>query len=415
MAALIKIALTLLAQLLKLLAGLILVKVIAFHLGPAGLGLLGHFLSLVSITTMLAGGGIANGIIKYVAEFRKSPGGLFRFVESAAAYSFVFTAITLAFGIALSKQISLLVFKSGELYWIIILLSTCQWAVSFTNIVVGVATGLRYTNTHSLITIIGISIGLPASLLLVRSYGIPGAAVAVLTMSVTQCIPAYYYYKRSVFYGRIFKHKPKISHYRILIGYTGMLATSVVAFPVVEILIREKLILSSGYSNAGTWQASIRLSSAYLSFFGVFLAYYFVPSVSAEQDKRVISRLLFKNLSILVSIYAIFSVLFYAFRNTLIPLLLSADFNNLRGYIVYQLIGDFFKISAQAIGYISVAKAATKIYIGAEILQSTLFFGVINILFYYTSSLDAVFFGAMISSICYFTIAAVSFGFWIKK
>ena len=406
---------TLTAQLLKLAVGLIMVKAIAYYLGSAGLGQLGHFLSLVSITTMLAGGGITNGIIKYVSEFKHSPLSLYRFVETSTRYSASFTAVALVLGIALCKPLSEAIFKSSEYYWVIILLSTCQAAFSFTNIVFGVANGLGKPNVHSKIIIFGNLIGLPASIFLIGAYGIPGAAIALLIISTTQSIPAYYYYRRSIYRKIIFKYKPRRAYYSSLFGYTGMLMASALAFPVVEIVIRERLIYNSGFSMAGTWQAAIRLASAYLSFFGVVLAYYFMPKVSAELNKQAIARLTCKMLSLVVVLYVIFATFFYSFRHVLIPLLFSTEFTDLSDNLIYQLTGDLFKMAAQVIGYISVAKAATRLYIGAEFIQSFLFFGIISILFEYTTPSNAVFVGAMTASIVYFAMAAGCFVYWVKR
>ena len=47
----------------KLVAGLLIVKIVAIYLGASGLGQLGQFMSLMSMITLLAGGGIGTGII----------------------------------------------------------------------------------------------------------------------------------------------------------------------------------------------------------------------------------------------------------------------------------------------------------------------------------------------------------------
>lgn len=46
--------------------------------------------------------------------------------------------------------------------------------------------------------------------------------------------------------------------FRRLRSYTFMLLASAVAFPIVEILIRQSLIDNSGYREAGLWQAATR-------------------------------------------------------------------------------------------------------------------------------------------------------------
>src|SRR3990167_10354563 len=65
---------TSLSTLAKIISYLFIVKIIALYTGPEGLGKMGQFMSLMTIVGVCAGGGISNGIIRYVAEYgKKSP------------------------------------------------------------------------------------------------------------------------------------------------------------------------------------------------------------------------------------------------------------------------------------------------------------------------------------------------------
>src|SRR5437660_9073573 len=68
----------------KLLAGLIVVKIIAVYVGAGGLGRLGQFMSLMSMVTIMAGGGITTGIVKYVAEFKDNNQELKEYLGAAS-------------------------------------------------------------------------------------------------------------------------------------------------------------------------------------------------------------------------------------------------------------------------------------------------------------------------------------------
>lgn len=74
----------------KLIAGLRIVKIVAIYLGTEGLGQLGQFMSLMSMITILAGGGINTGIIKYVAEFNKEEVQLNGYLRAASMITLVF-------------------------------------------------------------------------------------------------------------------------------------------------------------------------------------------------------------------------------------------------------------------------------------------------------------------------------------
>lgn len=403
------------AQISKLLVGFVLLKMIAYYLGAAGLGALGHFMSMVTIVSMLAGGGITNGIIKYVAEYRFSPRKMLAFISASVLYALVFSLIFFVLGIVFSRSISFFIFGSAESYWVIILLAFVQLGSAFTNLVTGVSNGLGDTKTYAKIQIIGNILGLPIAYFLLRGYGVSGAALGILAILAAQFLPAYYFFRISPFKWRAFKFKSSRSHYLNLSLFTAMLATSVVAFPVVEILVRERLIKSAGYTQAGIWQGAIKLSNAYLSFFGVFLAYYFMPLISAEIDKKIIARHVFRVLFFVMGLFLLGATIFYAWRSFFIPVLLSKDFEVLEDFIVFQLIGDFFKISAYVIGFVGVAKAATKLYIGAEVFQSAGFLGLSIILGAYLPAIEGVFLGYMLIYILYFILSLTIFLWWVKR
>jgi len=75
------------AQLTRMACGLLVLKIVVLQLGVDGVGRLGHFMSLLSILFVFAGGGISIGIAKYVAEHESVKDELSAFLSSAWGYS----------------------------------------------------------------------------------------------------------------------------------------------------------------------------------------------------------------------------------------------------------------------------------------------------------------------------------------
>ena len=71
----------------RLVAGLVVIKLVAWFAGPEGVGKLGQFMSLMSLLAVLAGGGISAGIVKYVAEYRHDAQRLSRLLAAALWYA----------------------------------------------------------------------------------------------------------------------------------------------------------------------------------------------------------------------------------------------------------------------------------------------------------------------------------------
>lgn len=402
------------AHLSRIVMGLVLIKIIAFYLGAEGMGQIGQFMSMATMVYMVAGGGVTNAVIKYVAEYASSPKQLLRFLSTATTYSVVFSCALLCVGVIFSKVIAIAVFKNSGMYWIIIALAFAQLLFAFVNLVVGVSNGLMQTEVYSKIQIIGSALALPIIWVLIVQFGLAGAALSVLVVYAITCVPAFYFYVNSRFVGKVKLRKLKMFEFKRISAFTVMMLTSALTFPVVEMMIRHVLIESSGYAAAGIWQGAVKLSSAYLGFFTVFLAYYFMPTISRLDNKREIGRITIKFLISMMLLFSIGASVFYVGRNFLIPLILADSFDALGDVIVYQLLGDLFRVSSYVIGFIAVAKAATKIYIAAELLQNGLFLLFAMLMLHLYGDIRAVMISYAVTYIIYFIVSAIFFGFYLK-
>lgn len=57
------------STLVKIMAGLLVVKLLAVKFGPAGIGQAGNFRQLITVLGVLAGAGIFNGVTRLVAQY----------------------------------------------------------------------------------------------------------------------------------------------------------------------------------------------------------------------------------------------------------------------------------------------------------------------------------------------------------
>lgn len=409
------IILTFCSHSIRLISGFILLKLIALHLGPEGLGNLGHFMSMVAIVFMLAGGGIVNGVTKYVAEFRGCSRRLLELISAASFYAAGFSLALLLVGVLFSSYISTLVFDDPNYYWVIILLSIAQVGFSFSAIVTGVINGFKDLKKYAQLQIAGGLTSLPIIYFLTSTGKVSASALAIIILYFAYIIPALYFYINSNFCRRPSFYKTIFSDFKKFWFFTLMLLSSSIAFPIVEILLREYLIRYSGYTDAGLWQASIRLSGAYVGFFAVFLGAYFMPIIASENDKKIIRKKVFSFIAILAIIFIFGAAIFYFLREILISFLLSESFLFLSDYIIYQLLGDFFKVLSYVIGYVAVAKAATRVYIFAEFLQGLMFISFALLFSSATSPLLGIFGGYVITYFIYFLLSLSMFLWWSRR
>ncbi|NMY38594.1 MULTISPECIES: O-antigen translocase [unclassified Pseudomonas] len=403
------------AHLIRLASGLLLIKLIAVYLGPDGLGKLGQFLSFATILTLIAGGGITNGVIKYVAEYKNESEKLVGFLQAAISYTIFCSIIVFALCVVFSKALSSFIFLTPQYYWVFVIIGLAQIGYAFVNFTVGFVCGLRQTRNYAFVQVIGGVISLPIIFLFVYFGGVWGGALAIISATFMNVIPAFFIYRKTSTLTQLKVHIGDFSKFGGLPKYSLMLICSAIAFPIVEMIIRQWLIEHSSFHEAGVWQGASKLSAAYLGFFSVFLAYVFVPQISEINSRNQISKTVLKYMVAVASIFLIGAAVLYWWRYYFIGLFFSEEFSELGKFLIYQLVGDFFKICSYVIGFVGVAKATTKLYIAAEFIQAILFICFVYFSDSSTSALGAVMQGYAIAYAIYFVICCVSLYVYVSS
>lgn len=403
---------TAIAQAIRMIGGLIVIKVIAIYLGPEGFGRLGHFMSLIAILAVLAGGGVLNGIVKYVAEYKNLPEKLHPFLSNALAYSLIFSTL-LFIGILFSaKQISLILFNNAEFTELIVFLGVIQFLYGMVTFCNGTINGLRETTKFAKIIIIGTLIGLPTSYCLIVAYGFNGAVIGLAAINACLLLPAVLeLYKLGLF--KEIKFSLNKQDTIKLSKFSVMQMFSLATLPLAEMYIRSLIIHDAGWHEAGLWQSLMRLSSVYVGFFTTFLAAYYMPTLSGIFDKNQIFKYVAKYVVAIGGVFILIAVVVYIFREFVFTLIFSKEFIIPAEYVRFQLIGDLFKIMSYVIGFLIVAKAKTKLYIMGELAQTALYLGVATWLIK-AGDVSKVFPAYAISNFMYFSICLLGL-LWFRS
>ncbi|WP_416560454.1 O-antigen translocase [Limnohabitans sp. yimb22184] len=357
-----------LAHSFRMAANLVILKLIAITLGPVGMGVLGNFMSLTTMMSIFAGGGISSGITKYVAEYKSNPKRLIEFIGSALTFGTYFSIFIFIISIILSRQISSILFGSAEYYWLILAVGIFQIICFFGVAVVSVANGLRRQDVFAIITLVGYSLAIPIAWVLISNYKISGAAIALLVVASAAALPATYFAVKSPI-TKLFKFRLKRADAKQLARFSFMALASATIFPFAEIFIRTLIVDILGSNNAGYWQATIRLSGAYIGLFTLFMSISYMPMLSAEIRKEQVSKLIYKHLLGVGGVFAIFACILYFLKSELIVILFSPEFLPAAEVLGWYLVGDFFRVTAYVIGFLGVARAAWRLYVICEVLQ----------------------------------------------
>ncbi len=393
---------------IKLLFGLLLIKIIATLLGPTGLGLMGQFMSLTTILVLLAGGGIATGVVKYVAEYKETPARLLEFLSTARGYALIASIILLVIGLAAAQPLALWIFKKPGYDYIVYILSFAQLGIAFNTFALAVMGGYKDVVSSNVVNTTGTLLGLLALAPLIYLWGDTGMLIGLAALPALPVLISLWITRRK--YPEILRrsfriNKPDARH---LFRFSLMLAASATTMPVAQMLLRSHLADQAGWTQVGYWQATIRLSDAYLLFVNMVLAGYYMPKLSELGPGRQQLRYMIGAMQRLLPLVAACIAVIWLLGSPLISLLFSDKFLPARELLTYQLIGDFFKIGSFIMGYVVVANAWLRWSILGDIAQATLFFALAWILSSHHQALGASI-GYAACYLLYFTVLCALF------
>lgn len=359
---------------LRMLVALVIIKMIALQLGPSGLAELGNLMNAITVISVFAGGGIVTGIAKKVAEFNHRPHHMTRVIGSAFYYGLAFSVAIMAIGVVAAIPISRFLFGTTEYAWLSPCLGFAQFLCFIGMATIAIANGLRRSDLFAIITITGYLSALPPAFILIYLFGLPGAALALALSISCVALPALVVIIKSPITRNI-RLRINRTDALMFFRFSLMALASAVLYPATEVLIRTNIISAMGTVDAGYWQAMTRLSGAYLGFFTMYLMATCMPTVSSLPHRQDVVKFTYSTIVRLGGSFLIAAILIYVFRNYIILILFSRSFIPMEELFIWQLVGDFFRISAYVIGIIGVAKAATKIYIIAELTQCLMYGG----------------------------------------
>ncbi|WP_266182591.1 O-antigen translocase [Dyella humicola] len=351
----------------RLLAGLVVIKVVASFAGPEGVGKLGQFMSLMSLLAVFAGGGIGAGVVKYVAEYRDDAQRLARLLGAALWYalgaSLVIGAATLLF----SSQMAQWLLGDARYAALIRVLAVAQLGIALANYIVAVINGFMDVRRLALVQMVGSALNIAMVLWLSRWLNLEGALLALVlgqTLWLAVGLPMWWrspYFKRSML--RVRFDREMVTR---LAAFSTMTLTSALLPPMVNIAVRDHLVGGFGWQQVGYWQAVSKVSDAYLLFITSAINIYYLPKLASINDRASLMLELRHAYWFLLPLVMGLALAVYVMRNWVTLLLFSGEFSQANELYGPQLVGDVIKIASFVLSYLMLAKAMTRLFIISE-------------------------------------------------
>ncbi|QEY50098.1 O-antigen translocase [Legionella longbeachae] len=367
------------STLVKILTGMVSLKIIALYAGPEGVAILGQFMSLANIFATIAGGGIALGVIKYVAEYAQT-GELQSFLPTATLYTLLFSFVTTLLGFIYSQKLAEWILGSTQYAYLMRWTAFVQLFIALHLLLCAILNGFKQIRLLVSITIISSLLSLIMMSCAAVFYPLKSILCAfVIAQSLAVVISLLFVFRKDWF-RLLFSLNIKKQYLINLLRYSFMSSVSTLTVPLAQIVVRNDLSALFGWESVGYWQAVVRLSDAYLLFVTAALTTYYLPRLSELQTPQALKQEIRDTHRIFMPLIGFILIVIYLFRGFIINLLYSKTFNPATELFSYQLLGDFFRIASWLFTYLLLAKAWTKTYVFTEVILSIIFVSLSHLL-----------------------------------
>ena len=375
----------------RLVAGLVVIKLVAWFAGPEGVGRLGQFMSLMSLLAVLAGGGISAGIVKYVAEYRGDPQRLSRLLAAALSYALCASCLMGLAALVFSRQLATWILGDASFESLIRVLAVAQLGIAAVNYVLAVINGFMDVRRLAFIQVIGSVLGIAMAAWLASRFQLYGALLALVLGQLAWLAVALPSWWRSPYFRLSL---PRLRFDREMNGrlaaFSVMTISSAVLPPLVNIAVRDHLALQFGWQQVGNWQAVSKVSDAYLLFLTAAINIYYLPKLASISERSALAGELRNAYQHILPAVLVLAALVYVARDWVTRLLFSTDFTSADTLYAPQLVGDVIKIASFVLSYVMLAKAMTRLFVASEIA-----FGISYLLLVYLCTAHFGLVGAM--------------------
>jgi len=358
---------TALSTVVRMITSLVINKIIAVSIGVFGLVYIGQ-LSNIFIIALTFISGISIGLTKYISQYIKSESKLNSFINTAFTLIFIYSIIIGTILFFISDFLSFYLFKSINYSEIIIVLAFTFVFSALNVFLLAAINGFKQFKKFVTINIINSIITLVFTVLLIYLYNIKGALIASASYQSISFVATYIALRGN--------RDLKISKIRFLVNtlalrkllfFSLMPIGSGIAFPAVQILIRNLIINDIDINSAGYWDALNRISNMFIMLITTSLSVYFLPRLS-ELKKNEINNEIRSALITVIPALIVISIFAILLRKYIILILFSSEFLPMSELFLFQFAGNIFKVAGWIIAYQMLAKAMIIDYFITEVL-----------------------------------------------
>lgn len=368
---------------IKIVSGIIMNKIIAIYLGPAGLALIGQFQNFSQIVINIASGSFHTGITKYTAEYHASEVKRQKLWSNAFLISFLLSLVSFITILLFNDFFTKKIFFNAHYHIVLIIFAFSIPFYVLNLLYISIVNGFQNIKLYTKINILMSLATLMVTVSLTWLYKMEGALYSLIISQLLIFIITFYYIQKEYpFHFFRFKellHDKDVKIIKKLLAYGSVSFASGVFMSLMLLAVRYIIVDNFSLDYAGYWEALWKISTYFLMISMLPMSIYYIPKFSSMHDHSSIKILLLEAYKIFIPLQLLAGILIYIFRDQFILLLFSKDFLFISSVLIFMLLGDIFRISGYIIGNLFYAKALMKRFLLLDLLYNSLLTGLVYI------------------------------------
>ena len=359
---------------IRLVISLFIQRFLAEIVGEVGISKIGQLRNFTMLLTSISSGGVFNGIIKYVSEYKEDKEQLQKMFSTAFVFTVIGSSIACVSLLIGAEFISEYLFGSINFKYLIKLLAVIVPFIGIYRVFNGVVHGLSQYKNFAKIDLFGYLLGAFLLVVALYNYNIDGVLIAIAVTPILQLLVLLYiFFKTLKEYVKFSKLSLKIPFAKELLAFTLMSFVSTGLLSFVEIDIRTMIRNQITEADSGIWTAMTFISKNYMVFSASIFTLYVVPKFASIHTKKAFTlelKIIYKTI---LPLFGVGMLLVYFLRDYVI-LIIYPDFTAMAPLFKWQLTGDFVRLATLVLGHQFIAKKMMKNFIFSEIISLALFY-----------------------------------------
>lgn len=350
-------------------------KIISVLLGTSGMALMGSFRNFTLMIKSVATLGVSNSIVKLFVENKEDKREL-SIIYSTFFWLFLMVSCSLAllvliFALPISSFLFYTTSYSNPIRFFALLLPF----MVINTFWLAIYNGLAKYRSIVIIQIISNVLIFGLTAFLIWKKNITGGLLSVAIGEALMVLVTYIFVRKQTDYFKFdFQKLINKKYFNIIKKFSIMALLSAVIAPLTLLFIRNLIVQHYAIEEAGIWDAVNRLSSFYMIFFSSGLSLYYMPKLASIHTESEFKVELLSYFKVIVPLFLMMLILIFMTKGIILKLAFTTEFSPIENIVIWQLLGDFFRIMTLAFGFQILVKTMMKRYFLVEIVFNTVYF-----------------------------------------